>query len=490
MGNESVSEMSDPVVKKKYRAITTEPILFLYSLALFTSTPTTSKLLLIKVCLTKFHKIEYCRNTSNPDIGDDDYIQDHTAKWSLYNSLAYFLPALMTVLYAGSWGDKFGRKFPLLFPPVGFVMSALGLAFVGKYIETAPLWAFTVSQIPSGLFGGELVIIASSFSYLSDVTDAGNRIKRLSVLQTMLTLAGVVGPLLSLGILRISDEFAVYCTTSALAIMSLIYTCFVLQRIDPVGGAKPINLRTIFGNENVIEGIGIVFKRRDGDKRKIILLLFTVFTIFVFTISLDVAGVLYLYLKDKPLSWTYSQYIVLSSLMAALSGFNTLVILPLMKTYFHLRDTTFGTFAAGMNIAGFVVIGFATNSKLIYTSRILMSFGSFISITCRTALSKLVEKNEQGKVFSLNAAVENGAFLTASLVFNSLWPITRGFFKGTLFEAMAFVGVIVFLLLLYLHQKLKKTDMKRDDDNLIVNEFPVFAEDEQTDSLQYKKQTE
>ncbi|CAM1327935.1 Uncharacterised protein g9634 [Pycnogonum litorale] len=441
--------------RNRYRTVTAEPMLFIFSLSVLINSSTNAKLILTKTCYDKYEDLEYCMNSTNPDIGDDDYVQKHSSRWILYMNLASFIPGMLIAIYAGSWGDKFGRKFPLLIPPIGQCLTCVSLALASRYIKSVPIWTFVLSIIPSGLSGGELVVISGCFSYVVNICKPEDRIRRLSVLQAMIQFASAIGPLICLGILSVSSNFVVYCTTSGLALISLLYACFVLQRVDPVGGAEPINFKSLFEIQHVVEGLTVIFKKRDGDGRKSILILFFIFIIYFF-MYYGTVTILYLYVKDKPLSWTFTEYIILLSTANAVLGTMALIILPLIRSFVSFRDTTLGIISLGVGTVALVIMGFAETRTSVYIAKCLFSVAVLTIISCRAVLSNLVETNEQGKVFSLNAAVENISFMSSTAIFNGLWPITRQFFKGTLYEILSAVAFFAFLMMIYLHLKLEK----------------------------------
>lgn len=152
--------------KQKYPAVTSEVTLFLFSLGLFAVLPTSNNMLLTKVCLQHFggnstevdqgvSMMEFCRNTSNPEVGKNDYVQEQQTRWNMFISLAYFIPAFITAIYAGSWGDKLGRKFPLLTPPPGFIITCIALAVFDLYIDDLPMYFLILASCINGLAGGE-----------------------------------------------------------------------------------------------------------------------------------------------------------------------------------------------------------------------------------------------------------------------------------------------------------------------------------------------
>ncbi|KAG1676998.1 Proton-coupled folate transporter [Nymphon striatum] len=289
--------------RENFPLVTAEITLFLYSLIKFCVTPAAKNLLLTKACYEKFSDMEYCLNTSNTDIGKDDYVQDRIATYNIYGSLGYFLPAGIAAIFVGSWGDKFGRKFPLLIPPFGIVIRARNL--------------------------------------------------------------------------------------------------------------------------------------------------------------------LYLFVKDAPLSWTYSEYTTLLAVISGSMAFTMLIALPLMNVFFSFKDTSVAILASVFEMFYYCVLGFATTTEFIYIASSFTIISSLTSTSFRSILSKFVDSDEEGKLFSVMAVIENVGFMVSVAVFNSIWPFTRKIFRGLLFESAGVMALFYIAIATYLHLKLKLVEKPASNCELV-----------------------
>ncbi|KAG1674567.1 Proton-coupled folate transporter [Nymphon striatum] len=360
--------------KQLLETISVEPILCLYSFCFYANQPTLKNLTLTKVCLLKFKDLDFCKNTSDPIIGKDDFVQTNTSHWELYLTIARFLPAVLVTLYAGSWGDKFGRKFPLLIPPLGLAVASLGYVFFDLHIERFPLWTLVLSQFATGITGGELVMISASLSYLVVVFDVESRIQRISILQAMVLIGSSIGPSIS-GVLR-----------------------------------------DIYGD----------------------------YAVFIMT--------------DEPLSWDYTQFTTWSTVTRGLSGLCLLVVLPIARHFFQFKDTAIGIVSTGADVIYFVIMGFASKTWIVYAASVFYVMENFTAVSFRSVMARIIRKDEEGKVFSFLAIIENLSFILSASFVNELWPLTRKFFKGTLLDVAAFFGIIVTVIMIYIHKKVKEVE--------------------------------
>lgn len=270
--------------KEKYPFVTTEITLFLFSLALFTNLPAMNNLILTKMCYEKFKDMDFCQNTSNPNIGDDDYIQSHVATYSIYNTIAYFIPACFAAIMAGSWGDKFDRKFPLLIPPCGQIITSTSFALFAYYLKEAPTWIFPIISIPGGLAGGEVIVISSSIAYVVAISDQENRIRKISIMQAMIVIPSTIGPQISLALKYHFGSPSVFFFSTGLGVLTLLYNIFFLKPNYPEKVEKK-TLKNLMNIQHIVASAKVIFRPRKNNRRKYIILMLTAMFCYFFVFS-------------------------------------------------------------------------------------------------------------------------------------------------------------------------------------------------------------
>ena len=205
------------------RKITVEPVLLFYMLCFFMSFPLLQQLAFKKICLGKYGH-ETCKNLTK---SQEDFVQGHTSKWILYQSISLTVPSVCSSLIFGSWSDKVGRKLFLVLPSVGgtllYVNHMLNSAFMSLDVNFLLIGVFI-----SGLFGGFATTLLGVFSYISDITDKSERTLRIAVLESMIFLGATIGHLIS-GVLVDHGGFMVaFGLCLAVSVFVLIYVYFVL----------------------------------------------------------------------------------------------------------------------------------------------------------------------------------------------------------------------------------------------------------------------
>ncbi|KAG7171944.1 Solute carrier family 46 member 3-like 1 [Homarus americanus] len=99
--------------------ITVEPVLFLYMLSVFMLYPALQDLIYTKVCLKDYSK-RICDNLHDPvNHVALDTVQTDSSHWVQGSTIMLAVPSIVTAQFLGSWSDTYGRKIPMLLPPVG-----------------------------------------------------------------------------------------------------------------------------------------------------------------------------------------------------------------------------------------------------------------------------------------------------------------------------------------------------------------------------------
>lgn len=76
-------------------------------------------IIILQVCLEDFNK-RICDDLYAPE--NDlalDKVQTGSSHWLQGSTFMLALPSIVTAQFLGSWSDTFGRKIPMLLPPIG-----------------------------------------------------------------------------------------------------------------------------------------------------------------------------------------------------------------------------------------------------------------------------------------------------------------------------------------------------------------------------------
>jgi len=102
------------------------------------------------------------------------------------------------------------------------------------------------------------------------------------------------------------------------------------------------------------------------------------------------------------------------------------------------------------SITSSILTGFVISPLMMYLICIPVAFGGGTSLAVRSQVSKLVPREEQGKVFSLLGTVETIIPLIASVLYTEVYNATVNTVSGTVFFMSAGILLIPLVLVLYL----------------------------------------
>ncbi|GAB6030740.1 hypothetical protein CHUAL_007591 [Chamberlinius hualienensis] len=451
---------------KMLKSITVEPALLIFMIGSYMEYGVYQDLLYKKLCLEHYDYSNFI--CDDPQDEALDYVQTQGAYWLAYNNIALLVPSILAACYLGAWGDRYGRKIPILAAVVSTMFGYLIFLIISVY-ENSSVYYILLANFVAGLGGGYLMIVASMMSYVADISSTNSRTTRVGILESMTTFGSFFGPFISGYLLEgvgyaYTFLFCVSCNT-----VVAIYLVIRLKNISPASKIKkrPVTERrendtidifnsTSYSSSEVLterkrpeamcrlgyiyEGFLVCFSKREGKTRLYIVSLMTA-CLCVFMASNAESNLTYLYAKDKPLNWTYKTYSQYCSLKNALSASMLLIGLPLLRKYFHLKDTSLAAIGLLSRAAGLILLSLSTTLPMMFIVPELALFGMYPIPSMRSMLSKLVKPTEQGKMFSALATVESLTEIVATIMYNNLYPVTRSFFNG-----FCFILAVVFLV--------------------------------------------
>lgn len=85
---------------------------------------TLPRLYMYQVCLEDFSR-DVCDDLYSSKNSDAlDTVQAGSSHWVLGSTLTLSLSSIITAQFLGSWSDTYGRKVPMLLPPLGEMVSS------------------------------------------------------------------------------------------------------------------------------------------------------------------------------------------------------------------------------------------------------------------------------------------------------------------------------------------------------------------------------
>lgn len=348
-----------------------------------------------------------------------------------------FIAPLFGFLLA-SWSDKNGRRPLMLFGLTGLLMSYLIMTIVSSLPYISP-WYFLLHEIPFCLCGSKIALMTACLSYMSDTIPEHKRGIRLGFLEAAANLGMLVGTSSSSYVFTLFGYSTIYLTCVACQFFSWMFTWFFINDSLHVDENQR-QWRTLFRLTPIKETMAIVFKRRENSDRAIVLCIFAVFVIFIGAKYSD-SSILFLYLRGE-FTWTLEMYTLFVTFSLAVWILMCLVTIRVFVNILRMKETTAIIMALTFNIMGYSVQGFANKNWQIYGAAGLLSMGSCIPPLSHLLLSKVVPKDEIGKLFAalvsfnsislllgstFNAYVYNQTILRFPQGFNFVTAVICGF---------------------------------------------------------------
>jgi Na+/melibiose symporter-like transporter len=266
------------------------------------------------------------------------------------------------------------------------------------------------------------------YSYIADITSEENRSFRLSIIDALWPIGFFTGMALS-SVIKTELGFTYNFALGMLcALLAMLYTIFfvkdsrklrlkqlakermkkgIVQEVEVLSSPRPLpprtsvgqKLRSLFDIRNVKKGMMATFKKREENKRTVILLIVLVFLLSMMAMMGQYA-VLFLYFR-RQLEWTHVEYTRYMTAAGILGVLAHLLIIPFLTSKLKWHDTTIMAVSAASVFANQFFVAFASVEWVLYVGLAVSLLGHGTSTMSRSLLSKLVGPDDVGKIFSV-----------------------------------------------------------------------------------------
>ncbi|CAD5120797.1 unnamed protein product [Dimorphilus gyrociliatus] len=399
---------------------------------------------------------------------NDATAQERGATYMLLHKIVINLPALVLGLVCGAWSDKVGRKLPMMLPCVGAVLGAL--AYIGSemfYPHILPL--VLVGAAVRGLLGKSAVISMALHSYITDTTSTVSRTTRLARLLSMNYFGYFFGSLLAgilLDVVRFNIVFSIVGLINAITCLIIV---FCLEETSELGIANS----DLFSIQNMKESFSVLTKERS--QRFLLLSFISLVTLWQVCKAGEV-DVTLLVVERKPLNWRHALYGYLLAADYACLGLGVLCLLPILSKRMH--DVSLVLIGIFFKFGRVICIAVGGSSYVMFASVVVGAPASMVVSGSKSIVSKLVQYDEVGKIFSLMSTGETVSNLIGAVIFTTVYKITLPIWPPTVFVIEAVFFSLLFLVILCQASHIKQctpnedetcNESKRDKTPLIPN---------------------
>ncbi|XP_014778616.1 proton-coupled folate transporter [Octopus bimaculoides] len=408
-----------------------EPVLFLYMFSDCLNIITLQSLVYERTCLKTLDP-DLCPLLNNGSFQHEEVaIQVQTSKWVLHFNMALLIPSIIAALFLGPFGDAFSRKIVLILPIIGNITAIFVFLIISAF-DNIPVIYLLIGVVLNGCCGGHIVMMMALYSYIVHITDLKYRTIRLGILESMVFLSTTIGMLVAGMMLKSVGHTAMYGIISIFNILNLFYTVFVVEELIETDKSTRKILRSIFLIENIKSLCKFMTQKRKSNTRTVLLFGILILSVLILMTKGEFS-IIQLFLRHSPISASVTQIGYFFSLQNFVYGFTLIIILPLLKKCFSVNDFALSLVGFAAQGIGSIMFGLAQNITTAFIVPVVKMPLGFTYATIRSVTSTFVNIDEEAKLFTFMAYLENLMALLASVCFNGLYSLTFDIHQGFVF---------------------------------------------------------
>lgn len=270
--------------------ITVEPALLLFACGHVVDAVYIPQIQMDKICSVMLNfSAEICANLDSGNFNtEEDAVQRIASRYNVYSHWVEYLPALVTMLLLGAWGDTRGRKLPVIASFIGCLTSSLVLV-ASVYWWFLPASLTYLAFIPRGIMGSNLGVYMNITAYLSGISGTRSRTLRLSVVETLKYASYPVGIYIALAVFERGGYVAVYMFQASLFSVAVVYLIVRLEKQRPSAGRqdplRPRSVSEVLSPSRLRRSLAQVWRERPDGGRPQILGYAAIICIFTFDVG-------------------------------------------------------------------------------------------------------------------------------------------------------------------------------------------------------------
>lgn len=473
-------------VKRLRVPITVEPLIFLYTVSVGLNEVIRSNLIITKICQSKLNYNDTICEDLNAEANEhiQDIVQENVTEYeTIYSSVA-FVPRILYGLLAGTWSDRNGRKILIGLPILGQFLASVSYGLNYLFLTRLP-WQMLFLEFVNELTGTYVAYYLAIYSYITDVSAEESRTIRLSVADGMDYFSTSIGTLVSGPLFLAAGYYGVFGCSAGSSLLSLLYLIFFvkesLKRTGDIstdstslreGGsnknygsqgelqAEPVEPQTksfmITSFLYIFESLRTVFRARRWPKKSILFLAIFNFAAFIFIYNGTEGTHRYLYAQKK-YKWNeqdFTRYLFNYRIAYMVALW---IVSPILSSVLKVPDPLITILACCASIVGFVLPAVQSNSSWFTVGSFICMFSPLTTVTTRAVLSKVVDGDEIGRIYSVLALFSAASGSLVEAAFQSLYSATLSSFLGAYLLVLAGlcgITIPVSLTILLLTRKL------------------------------------
>ncbi|KRT79364.1 membrane transporter [Oryctes borbonicus] len=361
--------------------------------------------------------------TSNPD-NDTQALEKTVEPYAnvvmmTQSLLTQIFPAFLC-LFIGPWSDKRGRKPVLTCTLIGYTLASIAQIVVASFPSWSPWYLLSVS-VTITLFGGFSPFLMAVLCYITDITSEKERGFRIGVFETMLVVGMLLGSLCSSYVFAFGGYLAVFGLVTVCDLLALLYVIFVVTEsvANPNDEGEDV---PVFAFKHIADMLRTTFSPRENYVRCVLLLTIVILTLYILGSTSD-SSVFYLFLRFK-FQWSLERYTLYKSLKDLFWIVGIYFGLAVLHRLLKIGETPLMLLGFSTYFVSELIQGFANANWQIYLAGGIRCVSGVISPMARSLISKLVPKEDSGKIFSISVTVESLTGMVGSPLYTFIYNAT------------------------------------------------------------------
>ncbi|KAK5647475.1 hypothetical protein RI129_002367 [Pyrocoelia pectoralis] len=443
------------------------PVLLLSFAVMFENTISTH-LVLYKTCYVTlgFNATECAMLGTGQDKNETAFletqVQPYAAILLMGQSFIHAFIQPVLCFFLGSWSDRYGRKPILLSSFGGYIGCYLIMIVISALPQSSP-WFILSSLIPICLTGGFPLIIATSVSYITDITEEKDRGVRLGSWEAAFTIGVLLGTSCSSFALKAFGYLGVYLICIGCSIAAFLYVLLLINE-SVVNVETENKIKNVFKLSLVKKTMSNTFEGRNLHER-IMIISVMMLTLFYTVAKFSDHGILFLYLRQS-FGWSLQRFTLYASFKSTVSVIGSVIGAFLLNRVLRVKETVVLIIAFFTTTCCYIFLGLANANWQIYLSGCFKCLVGAINPMARLLLSKLIERKDIGKVLGLIVTLESIIGHIGNSIFTYLYNLTLVTYPQTFCFATAgiyFFEVMLTIAILYMQNRHKRRGYVRID---------------------------
>ncbi|XP_052274098.1 proton-coupled folate transporter-like isoform X2 [Dreissena polymorpha] len=339
-------------------------------------------------------------------------VEQDTAQWEMYVSLATTIPAFFASTLIPSYSDSFGRKYLFI---LGITSTTLRLAVTSVciYFQWDLIW-IVVAAVVDGMTGGFYTIMSASMSYIADITPTGSkRTTALTVNDGLLLICSTFSGVGSGFFIQHKGFLLPIVSCCGLCVVAFFTAvCFLPETHMKHHRTKPKSALCMLKRMTHIYTNNAFKKRRSA-----YLILITAY-FFQELVSTHRSSIEILYQLGRPFCWSAEKIGLFSAARHFTQGIAGMVLIVPLKSC--MSDITLTIVSAIFCTGSFVMEALAITDTVLYLVPVLATFAFLAVPLLKSLLSIMTPADTQGSLFASIVLVQSVCGVMADFLFNQI----------------------------------------------------------------------